>query len=251
MSSGFTEPLVHSTKSNQAPYAYRAGLGMMPANEWIVFFDDFVQAVGAETSTTNVPTGWTADIIDAGCTVTNTALHGGVLLFDSDADNQGASIYLPQSVKLDGKKFFMEVRVKMEDVSAMTFQFGLTDLTATTNPEDLWTTASADFIAFGNLDAATLTLTYDKNNGGPVAQAATETLEDDTYAVLAISYNGASTPADNSLQAWLNGESILGATTEAQVPEDLALAPFVGMLAGHATTADTLHLDYVRFAVER
>lgn len=250
MSVGFNEPFVWSPKSNQATYAYRGGKGMFNSAEWHVFFDDFNGAV-----TSNVPNGWAGAIIDVGCTITNAGLHGGVLLFDSDAANEGASCYLNKCIKLAGKKFFMEARVKMEDVSAMTFQMGLTDVAATTNPEDLWTTTAADGIAFGNLDAATVSLVYDKNNGGPVTATLDDTtkgtLADDTWAVLAIAYDGAATPNDGSLTAWVNGYQVAKAETEAQVPEDVELAPFIGMLAGHATTADVAHVDYVRFAIER
>ena len=149
----------------------------------------------------------------------------------------------------------MECRVKVEDASAMTFQMGLSDLTATTNPEDIWTTTTTDYIAFGTLDSAEAVLTYDKNNGGTVTEtnidSTAATLSDDTYATLAIAYNGASTLGDGSLSAYVNGVLVARALTEAQVPDDLPLAPFIGMLAGHATTADIAHVDYVRFALER
>lgn len=247
MSTGFKGPLVYGPDN---AYAYRKGMGMVNSNEWIVFFDDFTGDVAS-----NVPAGWDNGVIDTGCTVTNADLAGGVLLFDSDADNEGAAVWLNKSVALNGKKFFMECRVKMEDVSAMTFQMGLSDLTAITNPEDIWTTTTTDYIAFGNLDAATVSLTYDKNNGGTVTETNTNTtaatLADDTYAILAISYDGASTLQDGSLKAWVNGTQVASALTEAQVPDDLPLAPFIGMLAGHATTADVAHVDYVRFALER
>lgn len=251
MSTGFTEGFVHGTRSLQAKYPYRSGMGMVNSAEWVVFFDDFTGDVAS-----NIPAGWDAAIIDTGCTVTNADLAGGAIVFTSDADNEGAAVYLPKSVALNGKRFFMECRVQMEDVSAMTFQMGLSTLTAVTNPEDIWTTTATDYVAFGNLDAATVSLTYDKNNGGTVtetnsASTAYTTLADNTYAVLAIAYNGASTVSDGCLTAYVNGTEVASALTEAQVPDDLPLAPFIGMLAGHATTANTAIVDYVRFALER
>ena len=241
------ESVVHARTPT---YAYRHGKGMFSSTEWVVDFDDFTDDVAS-----NVPTGWDAAIIDTGCTNTNADLAGGVLLMDSDADNEGTAIYKNKSIALAGKRFYMECREKMEDVSAMTFQMGLSDLTATTNPEDIWTTTTTDYIAFGNLDAATVSLTYDKNNGGTVTETNTNTtaatLADDTYAILAIAYNGDSTPADGSLTAYVNGIQVASALTEAQVPDDLPLAPFIGFLAGHATTADVVHVDYVRWALER
>ena len=250
MSTGFTEPLVHSPRSSVKPYAYRTGMGMIPSAEWIVFHDDFTGDVAS-----NIPDGWDAAIIDTGCTVTSANLAGGAVLFDSDADNEGAAIYQNKNVALNGKKFFMECRVKVEDASAMTFQMGLSALTAVTNPEDIWTTTATDYIAFGTLDSAEAVLTYDKNNGGTVTETNSDstaaTLSDDTYVVLAIAYNGASTLTDGCLKAYVNGVEVASAATEAQVPDDLVLAPFIGMLAGHATTADVAHVDYVRYVLER
>ena len=244
---GITESVVHAPSAN---HPYRRGMGMFSSAEWVVFFDDFTGDVAS-----NIPAGWDAAIIDTGCTVTNNNGAGGSILFDSDADNEGAAIYLPKSVQLNGKKFFMEARVQMEDVSAMTFQIGLSDLTAVSNPEDIWTTTTTDYIAFGNLDAATVSLTYDKNNGGTVTETNTDataaTLSDSTWHTLGLSFNGATTLGDGCLKAYVDGKEVASALTEAQVPDDLPLAPFIGMLAGHASTADTALVDYFRFAVQR
>lgn len=246
----FKGPILHGPEVNANLYPYRAGKGMIPSAEWVVFFDDFTGDVAS-----NIPDGWDAAIIDTGCTNTNANLAGGVLLMDSDADNEGTAIIQNKHVALAGKKFFMEVRVKMEDVSAMTFQFGLSALTAVTNPEDIWTTTTTDYISFGNLDTAVCALTYDKNNGGTVTETNSNetqaTLADNTYAILAIDYNGGSTPGDSSVRAYVNGILVAAAQTEAQIPDDLPLAPFVGFLAGHATTADVVHVDYVRYSLER
>jgi hypothetical protein len=244
---GFVESFTHARTEN---HPYRAGMGMFSSAEWISFFDDFTGDVA-----TNVPAGWDAAIIDTGCTVTNADLAGGVALFDSDADDEGAAIYLPKSVQLNGKKFFMECRATVEDASAMTFPIGLSTLTAVTTPEDIWPTTAADYIALGTLDSAEVVLTYDKNNGGTVTETNTDstaaTISDDTYFTLGLSFNGASTLGDGSLKAYVNGNQVASALTEAQVPDDLPLAPFIGMLAGHATTADVAHVDYFRFALER
>ena len=237
----FRGPILHSIDSN-SKYAYRVGMGMMPTAEFAVIHDDFTGAV-----TTNVPLGWSAAIIDTGCTITNATLANGQLLLDSDADNEGVAAYMTKQFALtSGKKFFMECRVKQEDVSAMTFQFGLTSLTATTNPEDIWTTVATDFISFGNLDAATTSLVYDISNGGPVTNTNTDvSLSDDTWHTLGIGFNG------TSAQAYVDGVKVIDAGTVASLPVGVVLAPFFGMLAGHATTADVTHLDYFRIVSER
>ena len=165
MATNFLEPILHARKSGRA-YAYRTGMGMMSSAEWIVFPRRFVQAMSRLTSLQ----GGMRRLLILVVRSPMPSLAGGALLFDSDADDEGAATYLPKSVALNGKKFFMECRVKMEDVSAMTFQMGLSDLTATTNPEDIWTTTTTDYISFGNLDSAVCVLTYDKNNGGTVTE---------------------------------------------------------------------------------
>ena len=168
MASGFTEPLVHSPRSAQGSYAYRSGIGMIPSAEWSVFFDDFFGPVA-----TNVPAGWSAAVIDTGATiVTDTTVgagHGnGALLFDSDGATEGAAIYMPKSVQLtSGKKFMMEARFKTEIADDSDVQIGLSSLTATTNPEDLWTTTATDVVSFGVLDGdASVGMLSDKSNSG-------------------------------------------------------------------------------------
>lgn len=245
---GFTEPLYHSGGTQAKGYVYRNQLGMVPSAEYLHFFDDFVGPV-----TSNVPHGWQADIIDVGCTVTQADLAGGAIVLTSDAINEGAAVYGHKSIQLVqssvGKKFFMEARVKVLDVSDNTFQMGLTDLVAVTNPEDLWTTTSADYIALGTLDTASVALTTAKNGSdvtGTVSTAAT--LADDTWVTLAIAYNGANTAAAGGLTSYVNGK-LHAYAAAADIPDDVVLAPFFGMLGGAAS--DTAHVDYVRLVVER
>lgn len=249
MATGFTEPLVHSPPKTGGDYEYRAGMGLMNSAEWVVLFDDFLQA---EQATENL-LGWTT-ITDAGATAVDGNEHGGVIDVTSDGVDEGMSFYANLGVQLNGKKFFMEARVKVEDADDNIVCIGLSDLTSTTNPEDLWTT-QPDFIALGTVTDgdATPKLVYDKNNGGPVTQAATGTtydLQDDTWHVLAISFNGATTLTDGSLKAYLDGKEIISATTEAQVPDDLPLAPFFGFRLEDDAT-DVMSIDYIRVVVER
>lgn len=250
MGTAFNDGLV---LADSGTYSYRKGMGMVPSAEWIVFFDDFVSGAGTTPGlAADTFTGWADAIIDTGCTITNGSLAGGVALITSDADNEGAATWLNTCVALSGKKFFMEVRAKTSDVSDSTFAFGLSDLTSIAAPEGLWTTLSADFITVGQFDSANPALTYDKNNGGPVTEtnSATITLADDTYYTYAFTYNGGTTPADKSIKAYVDGKLFASAQTEAQIPDDLPLAPFVGGLGG-ATGSDTITIDYVRFALER
>ena len=231
-------------------YAYREGFAMTQCAEYVVFFDDFNRVV-----TSNVPSGWQAAVIDTGATVTQLATDtypGGVLNFASDGTTEGASIYLPKQIQLSGKRFMMECRVWTEDADDTDVQFGLSNLTATTNPEDLWTTTDTDLIAFGVLDGdATAGLLVDKNNGGTSFVAGSIDLSDATWHTLAILVEGNETNANMTVRGYVDGELALkwtGASTT--VPGDLVLAPFIGARTG-GDAAHNVYVDYVRFVAER
>jgi hypothetical protein len=239
-----TESIVHAPSGNGSGYPYRAGLGMVPSAEFAVFFDDFGQKV-----TTNVPTGWEAAIIDTGATVTTytTVVAGtqGVIQLTDANLSEGAAIYLPRSVVLTaGKKFFMEARVFTDDVTDNALQMGLAVLTATTNPEDLWTTAQDSFATFGIVDAsAALVLTTDKANVGPSSTTGSRSLTASTWSVLGIGWDG------STLKGYLDGQEV--ASTQTRVPTDLLLAPFIGHINGNGAGGNTVLVDFVRYAVER
>jgi hypothetical protein len=224
-------------------------MGMINSAEWIVLFDDFLHAEQA----TEDPLLWTP-LIDTGATIVDGNEHGGVRDVTSDAVDEGVACYGSLGIKLNGKRFFMEARVKLEDADDNQAIIGLSDLTTTTNPEDLWTT-QPDFISFGNtVDGdATPVLKYDKNNGGPVTETPTGTsfdLTDGNWHVLAIAFNGAGTLTDGSLKAYVDGVEAASALTEAQVPDDLPLAPFWGLMLEDDAT-DVMSIDYIRVVVER
>lgn len=240
---GFTSPLVHAP-GDPAGYAYRQGMGMMESAEFFSFFDDFKGAVA-----TNVPAGWSAAIIDVGATVVaDSTTPTGALLFDSDGATEGASIYLPETWTLtQGKKFFMEIRVKPEIADDSDVQFGFSDLTAVVNPEDLWTTTSASLIAFGTLDGSAVTgMLSDKSNSGSAVVAGTRSLTSNTWHTLAIGYDGA------NLRGFVDGrESVRWTGAHATtVPFGVTLAPFFGWRNGSAATTEGM-LDYFRLVIER
>lgn len=229
------------------PYPYRSQKGMLPSQEWVYVFDDFNQTIA-----TNVPTGWAAAIIDSGCTVTLSGANGRAV-FTADAASEGAAIYRPASIQLGGRPFYMELKGQIAAAADdVLFGFGLTDLSATTNPEDLGTTASSDFIRFGlNDGAANPVLVYDKDNTGPVTQTATDvTISAATDYIWAIEYTGASTAGDARLHAYINGNRVLTSSTPAQIPEDLPLAPYIMMVSGNGA-AHVASVDYIRWAYLR
>lgn len=243
----FKGPLVHA-RSNS--YPYRQGFAMFSSSEQIAFFDDCDKKV-----TTNVPTGWEAAIIDTGATLTslNTdTYHGGVWKIASDGTSEGVTIYLPKNIQLSGKKFYMETRVQTNLVAETDLQFGLSVLNATTNPEDAWTTAATDLIAFGILAGdATVTMLADKNNGGTAAQLGTVDLVNATWHNLAILVDGNETDGSMSIRGYVDGNLAItwsGASTT--VPGDLVMSPFIGGRTG-ATASNTIYVDYVRYGLMR
>lgn len=236
--SGFSTPLVHSPRSNQGPYPYRTGMGLIPSAEWNVFYDNFNTFIVSTAITNgppaNTPWGWTGAVIDTGATIVadSTVTHpGGGLLFDSDGTTEGASIYLAKTqILLPTKRTLIEMRFKTEAADDTDVQFGLTDLTATTNPEDLWTTTAANLVAFGVLDGSAVTkLLCDKSNAGTAAVTGTISLVTNTWHTLGIFYNGA-----GRISAYVDGQ--LSASTTTTVPESVLLAPFIGFRNG--STAD-------------
>jgi hypothetical protein len=240
--SAFTSPIKHSGKGVGGPYEYRGGTGMMPSAEFAVLHDDFLLSV-----TTNVPTGWDAAVIDTGATVvtdTTAASATGVLLFDSDGATEGAAIYGEKTMQLtSGKKFWMEMRFKTELADDSDVQFGLSDLTATTNPEDLWTTAAANVVAFGVLDGdATVGILTDASNAGTAVSLGTIDLVSATWHVLAIYYDGV------KVHGYVDGQRAVSTSTT--IPTGVALAPFFGFRNGSAATTEG-QCDYVRVVIER
>lgn len=242
---GFKEPLVFAHgASTQSRYRYRNGIGMMPSAEFQVFFDDFDQSIA-----TNLPTGWSAAIIDVGATlvVDATAGHSSTLIFDSDNGSEGAAIYLPKNIQLTaGKRFFMEARFKTEAADDTDVQIGLSDLTATTNPEDLWTTTSASLVSFGVLDGdATVGMLADKSNTGSAVQLGNIDLVSNTWHILGISYDGV------NLHGWVDGQLALSwSGAAAAIPTGVALSPFVGFRNGSSANNEG-YIDYFRYAIER
>ena len=242
---GLTGSIVHAPEVKL--YEYRNGTGMMPSAEWFVFHDDFCTKVAS-----NVPTGWEAAIIDTGATVTidtaTAGLHTSSLMFDSDGAGEGAAIYLPKTFQLvPGKKFWMEARVQHDTGVDCDFYIGLSDLTATTNPEDLWTTTSANVVAFGIDVGTSLTgILVDAGNSGTTRQAGTQFLSGgNTWQRIAISYDGA------KVRGYINGKlSVVWGGAGGTIPTSVALAPFIGYRNG-SSAANEAWVDYIRVVAER
>lgn len=247
---GLNENLVHSTLSNQERYSYRSGAGITPSAEYSVYMDDFYLAPA-----TNALPGTTA-IIDVGATVTaaetDAISYSGVLKFASDGTTEGATLYWPKGIQLGlGKKFFMECRVYTAAAADTDVQFGLSALTAVVNPEDVWTTAATDLIAFGVLDGdATVTMLCDKNNSGSAAQLGTRDLSDATWHTLAIEVSGSASGSTMGVKGYVDGKLALTWSGETTIPDDLALAPFIGARTG-GVAGNIVYFDYVRWSLQR
>lgn len=238
-------------------YSYRDNSSMVPSAEWMVKFEDFDQSWIPTTAITNGPVAntplpWQAAIIDSGATVavnTTSAIGAnGVLTFADATASDGAAIYGQRSIQLTvGKRFYMECRLRSDDVTDNAIQFGLTDLTAVTNPEDLWTTVAANLVTFGILDgSATVRMLADKSNSGSTAETGSRALVANTWHTLAIYYDG------SKLFGFVDGrEAQTWAQLAATIPDGVALAPFVGHLNGDGAGAAVVVVDYIRWASER
>lgn len=243
---GLLESVVFAPNVAEKEYSYRTGLGMINSAEAIVYYDDFVEAV-----VNNVPSGWTGASIDSGATVTTntTAALGanGVLTVADATVSEGAAVYGSKSVQLTaGKKFFIETRLRTNDVTDNAVQFGLSALTAVTNPEDIWTTVATDVATMGILDgSAVIGMLADKSNSGTAVQASTTSLVADTWTTLAIAYDGA------NLQGFKDGQLIMTWATPEAIPTGVALAPFFGHINGNGAGAAVVLFDYIRYSVER
>lgn len=251
----FGSPLLESSRGSK--YAYRHRMGLVACAEYDVFHDDF-HSFMVTTAITNGPVantplnGWQGAIIDSGSTVTanTTAAIGanGVLTFADATVSEGAAIYTTKSFQLTaGKRFFVEIRVRTDDVTDNAIQFGLSDQTAVTNPEDLWTTTAANVLAFGLLDGSAYPqLLSDKSNGGTSVQTQTNKLMVvNTWHVLAIGYDGA------YVRTYVDGDLANTYTTAATIPTGVAMGLFIGHLNGDGAGGALCAVDYIRAVSER
>ena len=226
---GLPESVAFAPAAGQL-FRYRQGMGMIPSAEWQVGMEDFALGVWA----TNVPEGWAGTVIDTGATVVldTTVGYPTGALFGSDDAGEGACIYGTKFLQLTAdKRFFMECRFQTKAAADTTVQFGLSSVTATTNPEDIWTTTSTDLVAFGILTGdATVTMLCDAGNSGSTAELGSIDLKDATWHTLAIYFDG------TYIYGYVDGVfaikwSQAAATT---IPTGVVLAPFVGMVVAAA-----------------
>jgi hypothetical protein len=251
MGTGIKESIYHSPLSEQEAYSYRSGVPLIPSSEYSIFFDDLY----GETASNAYP-GTTA-IIDTGATIAGTEVddiseNGAIRITDATA-SEGAALFWPRGIQLgNGDKFIMEVRVQTSDVTDNALQFGLSDLTSVTNPEDLYTTASANLITFGILDGdATVTMLCDKDNAGAAANLGSIDLSAATWHILAIEVYGTAASANMGVKGYVDGKLAITWDTETEIPDDLVLAPFIAMVNGNGAGGNTSDWDYVRWAIKR
>lgn len=254
MSSAFKGTILHAPGSTQEGYAYRSRMGMMPSAEFDVWHDDFHQFVVATSITNgpviNTPWGWQGAAIDTAGTalVTTTAAVGrnGVLALTDATLSEGVAIYSNKTFQLaTGKRFFMEMRARTDDVTDNVVQFGLSSQTAVSTPVTLWNTANDDVLSFGIADAAATTVMYtDTGNAGITTTAGNSTvLVVDTWHTLAIYFDGA------RAFGFVDGNQVVSTATT--IPTGVALGAFFGIVNGNGAGGNNLWVDYVRIVSER
>ena len=251
----FGSPLLESKRGSK--YGYRHRMGLVPCAEFDVFHDDFHSFVVGTAITNgpaaNTPWGWQGAIIDSGSTATvyTTATNGanGVLSISDATFSEGVGIYSNKSFQLvSGKRFFLEARVYTDDVTDNEIQIGLNDQTATTNPEDLWTTTAANLVTFGLLDGSAYPrMLVDKSNGGTSVQTQTvKPMVVNTWHTLAIGYDG------TYVTGWIDGDLVMtwsGASTT--IPTATALGIHFGGRNGDGAGSNVILFDYIRVVSER
>lgn len=244
------ENLAHSVLSPQEPYPYRSGCGIIPSGEFAVFVEDFFS-----NPTSNAMPG-ASTIIDTGATLVASAttdlLMAGAGRISCTATSGGVANYYPKGIQLgQGKKFYMEVGVQASAVADCDLQFGLTDLTAVVNPEDLFTTTAANLATFGLLVGSAIpTMLCDKGNSGSTAEAGTITMVNATTHVLGIEIGGKAADSTMYAKAYVDGKLAVTWSTETTIPDNLVLAPFFAARNG-SSTSNTVDIDYVRWSLER
>lgn len=256
LGTSFGSPLTESRRGSK--YGYRHRMGLVACAEFDVFHDDFHSFI-IGTAITNGPVaqtplnGWQGAIIDSGSTTTinttaTTGANGVLKLTDVNA-SEGVAIYSNKSFQLiSGKRFFIEARVRTDDVTDNELQIGLDDQTATTNPEDLWTTTAANLVTFGLLDGSAYPqMLVDKSNGGTSVQTQTiKPMVADTWHILAIGYDGA------AITGWIDGDLVMtwsGASST--IPTATALGIHFGARNGDGAGGNIELFDYIRVVSER
>jgi hypothetical protein len=254
MSTGHKGTIVHGHRSTNAGYTYRTGMGMIPCAEFDVFHDDFNQfVVGADITNgpvINTPWGWQGAAINtAGTALVTTAAavgRNGVLALTDATLSEGVVIYSNKTYQLaTGKKFFMEARVRTDDVTDNVIRIGLSSLTNVSTTVTVWDTTNDDLLTFGIADgAATTNLYTDTANAGITTTAGDSTaLVINTWHTLAIYFDGA------TAFGFVDGNQV--AKTSTTVPTGVALAAFFGMMNGNGAGGNNLWVDYVRTVSER
>jgi hypothetical protein len=244
------DTIIHSPISNNRQYTYRSKAGLIPSAEYSVFMEDFYTLPASDA----VP--GTTRVIDSSATITALATdaysYTGAVVITGAGTGEGAADYWPKGIQLGlGKKFFMEARFLMVAADDNDVMFGLTDLTATTNPEDLWTTAQENLIAFGVLDGdATVSMLCDKNDSGAAAALGDYDLSSDTWHTLAFEVGGTAAGGTMWCKGYVDGQPAITWADEAEIPDDLTLAPFFGGRNGSAT-GNLIYFDYIRWSLER
>lgn len=254
MSTGIKGTVLHAPSSTQEGYTYRSRMGMMPSAEFDVWHDDFHQFVVATSITNgpaiNTPWGWQSAAIDTGGTalVTTTAAVGrnGVLALTDATLSEGVAIYSNKTFQLaTDKRFFMEARVRTDDVTDNVIQFGLSSQTAVSTTVTLWNTANDDVLSFGIADGAGTTVMYtDTANAGITTTTGDSTvLVVNTWHTLAIYFDGA------RAFGFVDGNQVVSTATT--IPTGVALGAFFGMMNGNGAGGNNLWVDYIRIVSER
>lgn len=240
---------------NNRPSAHvLASLPVLDPTKHVVFFDDFTSATIAASGVS----GWHADVTGTPTALTVTDGHGGLAFFETgstanDATNYqwGTNTVVQEIFKLEaGKKAWLRVRFKVEDVAQDFMHIGLHVAT-----DDATATEPTDMFMFR-------TLTGDKDGlqfavGKTASTEVTASLGDlvsDTFVICTAYYDGRDTvyvsreSADGTITH--TGSCTVTSSAAGDLLPDTEMTVGMGIECAD-TGADAFTVDYIFAAVER
>ena len=253
-----------STGSRQGKKAFEMpAWQLQPAKYWGLF-DDFKAVSGvtdlaqdddfvlAHASSGLVGAVWdvTAGGTSPTVTLDNAEVGGAVKLVAGTADDDVARLFAVNNpMVLDsssGRKIWMEARLKLSDVDASGFFFGIAgNGTAATVDTSILAGGLADGVGWQILDgqaAVTFASITAVGDDETVTQSSTSAA-DGTYVILSIYYDG------SECHFYING--VLSHSSGSNLPADGTLiCPHIEFIQ-QTGDSDSLHVDYVNYCMER
>ena len=224
---------------------------LMPA-KYFGLFDDFMAVSGVTDLTQD--DNFTAAGTSPAVTLDNAEVGGAVKIVAGTADDDVARLFAVNCpFELDAsnaRQVWMEARLKLSDVDATGFFFGLAGV-GTSGDDNVETAilastpSLADGVGFQIVDgtAAETIATITAVGDAETVTQSDVTLTDGTYVILSMYFDG------STAHFYINGE--LKLSTSSNLPTDgTNIAPHIEFIQ-QTGDSDSLHVDYVNYCMER